>query len=156
MSQPPKKLPPVRRSITVPAPPERAFAVFTGGMNAWWPAEFTPFPREAIVIEPKPGGRWYETGAAGREGQSGKVLAWEAPRRVLFAWQIDGQWKYDPNLVTELEVRFTGDGNGGTRVDLEHRDLDRIGELTEAAHAMIDSDEGWTGLLRRYATEVTK
>lgn len=149
-----KKLPPVRKSITVHATPKHAFDIFTRDMNRWWPAEFTPFPRSSIVIEPKPDGRWFETGTGGEVGNTGKVLAWQAPDRVLLAWQVDGTWKYDPNLITELEVTFTSDGNGGTRVDVEHRDFERMGELAEQTRAMIDSDEGWSGLLKRYADAV--
>lgn len=150
-----KSLAPIRKTITVHVPPKRAFDVFTKEMNRWWPAEYTAFPREAIVIEPEPGGRWFERGTEGSEGTNGKVLDWRAPERVLLAWQIDGQWKYDPDLVTELEVRFASDGNGGTHVVLEHRDLDRLGDLAEPTHAMMDGDEGWGALLQRYA-DVTK
>ena len=154
MSQAAKPLAPIRKSITVHATPKRAFEVFTAGMNAWWPPEYTPFPREAIVIEPKRGGRWFERGTEGSEGNTGKVLDWHAPERVLLAWQINGQWKFDPDLITELDVRFASDGNGGTRVDLEHRDLERLGDLAEATYVMLDSDEGWAALLARFAAVV--
>lgn len=149
-----KKLPPIRKSIDVHVPPARAFDVFVRKMHDWWPAEYTPFPRSSIVIEPKADGRWYEKGIGGEEGNTGKVVEWQAPNRVVLAWQIDGTWKYDPKLVTEVEVRFTSDGNGGTHVALEHRDLDRIGELAEPTQAMMDGDEGWSALLKRYAAAV--
>ena len=142
-----KALAPIRKTITVHVPPKQAFDVFTREMNRWWPAEYTAFPREAIVIEPKRGGRWFERGTEGNEGTNGKVLDWLAPERVLLAWQVDG----NPDLITELEVRFASDGNGGTHVALEHRDLDRLGDLAEPIHAMMDGDEAWGTLLQRYA-----
>jgi uncharacterized protein YndB with AHSA1/START domain len=154
MSKTAKSLPPVRKSVTVHATPKRAFEVFTAGMNTWWPAEYTPFPREAIVIEPKRGGRWFEKGTEGSEGNTGKVIDWQAPDRIVLGWQLNGQWQFDPNLVTELEVRFRTDGNGGTIVDLEHRDLERLGDMADATYAVFNGDEGWSALLIRYATAV--
>jgi uncharacterized protein YndB with AHSA1/START domain len=146
-------LAPIRKTITVQATPQHAFEVFTGGMNSWWPADYTPFPREAIVIEPRVGGRWYESGSEGSETTNGKVMQWDPPGRLLLAWQLDGGWKFDPKLVTEVEIRFVGDGNGGTRVDLEHRRIERMGNAAEATDAMLD--EGWETLLRRYASSVS-
>lgn len=147
-----KKFAPIRKEITVPAAPKRAFEVFTQGMHGWWPAEYTRFPREAIVIEPRSGGRWFERGKEGSETTNGKVIDWQPPGRVLLAWQLDGQWQYDPKLVTELEVKFANDGNGGTHVTLEHRDLDRIGEGAEGTYAMLA--DGWGDLLKRFAAAV--
>jgi uncharacterized protein YndB with AHSA1/START domain len=140
---------PIRSEITVHATPKRAFEIFTQGMHRWWPAEYTQFPRDAIVIEPKNGGRWFERGKEGNETTNGKVLDWQPPGRVLFAWQLDGQWQYDAKLVTELEVKFTSDGNGGTHVTLEHRDLDRMGAGAEETYAMLTG--GWGDLLKRFA-----
>ena len=153
MSKSGKALPPIRKTITVHVPPKQAFDVFTKEMNRWWPAEYTAFPREAIVIEPKRDGRWFERGTEGSEGTNGKVLD----------WQVDDQRKYDPDLITELEVRFApdlitelevrfaSDGNGGTHIALEHRDLDSLGDFAEPTHATMDGDEGWSALLERYA-----
>jgi hypothetical protein len=70
---------------------------------------------------------------------------------VLLAWQLDGTWSYDENLVTELEVRFVAEGPSTTRVELEHRNLDRFGELAESTRASLDDAEGWAGLLRLFA-----
>jgi uncharacterized protein YndB with AHSA1/START domain len=142
----------VRRSILVQATPARAFELFTIGMGRWWPANHTigKSPQAAVVMEPRVGGRWYERGADGSECDWGRVLAWEPPGRVLLAWQLDGTWLYDPAFVTELEIRFVAEGEG-TRVELEHRNLERFGEQMAKVRASIDSDEGWPGLLARYA-----
>jgi uncharacterized protein YndB with AHSA1/START domain len=70
---------------------------------------------------------------------------------VVLAWQLNGEWQYDPALVTEVEVTFTPVGAGATRVELEHRNLERFGEKEEAVRQAIGSDEGWAGLLRRFA-----
>lgn len=135
---------PVRKSIVVKAPPERAFAVFTAGMGRWWRKEhhLGASPLKDVVLEPREGGRWYEVNEDESTCEWGRVLAWEPPRRVLLAWQIDAGWQYDPAFVTELEIHFTPEP-GGTRVDLEHRNLDRYGDKAESIRATLDSDDGW-------------
>lgn len=144
----------VRRSVTVAAPVERAFAVFADGFDGWWPLEHhlgdeTPQVR---VLEQRAGGRWFERDPAGVECDWGRVLAWDPPRRLLLAWQIDGEWTYDPDRgrASEIEVRFTPDG-GGTRVDLEHRHIQRHGEGWPALLAGLESAAGWPGIMDRYA-----
>lgn len=143
---------PVRKSIVVKAGAERAFAVFTGGMGRWWNRahHLGASPLKDVVVEPRKDGRWYEVNEDGSICEWGRVLAWDTPRRVLLAWQIDGDWKYDPAFVTELEIRFVPDGDG-TRVDLEHRNLDRYGAKAEAVRASLDSDDGWNLELAGYA-----
>jgi uncharacterized protein YndB with AHSA1/START domain len=143
---------PVRKSIRVKASPERAFEVFTAGMGRWWPAShhIGASPLKDAVIEPREGGRWYERGEDGTECDWGRVLAWEPPSRVLLAWQLDGQWRFDPNLVTELEVRFIPDGEA-TRVELEHRNIERFGDQAESTRAALDSPGGWSGILEGFA-----
>jgi len=117
-----KTIAPVRKSIDVKATPERAFRIFTAEMVRWWSKEYSidKSPIKDIVIEPRVNGRWFERGEDGSECEWGKVLAWEPPSRVLLAWQITPSFSYDPDLATELDVRFTAQGNG-TRVELEHR-----------------------------------
>jgi uncharacterized protein YndB with AHSA1/START domain len=146
---------PVRKSIVVKAAPERAFAVFTAGMGRWWKKEhhLGKSPLTDVVLEPREGGRWYEVNEDESTCEWGKVLAWEPPRRVLLAWQIDADWQYDPSFVTELEIRFTPDGNR-TRVDLEHRNLDRYGDKAESIRAMLDSSDGWDLGMAAYAAAV--
>jgi uncharacterized protein YndB with AHSA1/START domain len=149
------KVAPVRKVIKVNASAEVAFDVFTAGMTRWWPATHSINPTKSklkeTVMEPRAGGRWYEKGEDGTQCDWGKVLAWEPPTRLLLAWQIDGQWRYDPKLVTEIEVRFTPEGAGLTRVELEHRNLERFGDSAEAVRNAIDSTGGWGGLLESFA-----
>jgi uncharacterized protein YndB with AHSA1/START domain len=143
---------PVRKSILVKAPPERAFEVFTAGIGRWWPRSHHIGKAELqdAIIEPRAGGRWYERGADGRECDWGRVLAWEPPQRLVLAWQISADWQYDPNLVTEVEVRFTPEGEG-TRVDLEHRNLERFGDKAEIVRGQIESEGGWGLILHNFA-----
>jgi len=102
------------------------------------------------VIEPRVGGRWYGLLEDGSEAEWGDVLAWDPPRRLLLAWRIGANWAYDPDLTTEVEVTFTPAGEM-TRVELEHRHLERMGEGAESARASFDSDGGWGGLLKMFA-----
>lgn len=143
----------VRQSVTVNAPISKAFTVFTEGFNTWWPRTHKigrADLREA-VLECRPDGRWYEIDADGSECEWGRVLAWEPPARLVLAWQIDASWQFDPDLVTEVEVRFTADGPQRTRVELEHRDLDRFGDAQEQVSAALRSDGGWPGILAGFA-----
>ncbi len=146
-------LAPIRRSFTVRAPQARAFAVFTAGIGRWWPSTHSigRVPMREAVIEQREGGRWYEIGQDGSECDWGRVLAWEPPSRLLLAWQVNSRWQFDPALLTEVEVRFHPEGEGLTRVEFEHRHLERLGPDHEAARARIDSPGGWTGLLQRFA-----
>jgi uncharacterized protein YndB with AHSA1/START domain len=143
---------PVRKSVRVGAPPDRAFAVFTAGIGRWWPKthHIGASDLDTLVIEPKAGGRWYERGVDGAECECGKVLVWEPPARLVLIWQIAADWKFDPDLVTEVEVRFIADGDDATRVELEHRNLERFGERADAMRQSIDSPEGWTGILQLF------
>jgi uncharacterized protein YndB with AHSA1/START domain len=144
---------PVRKSITIKADAARAFEVFTGRIERWWPRSHSiaSTPRKELVLEPKVGGRWFEIGEDGSQCEWGKVLAWEPPARVLLAWQINGDWKYDPELITEVEVTFTPLDDGTTRVDLEHRNIERFGDKIEPMRAAMDSPDGWSGILKLYA-----
>jgi uncharacterized protein YndB with AHSA1/START domain len=143
---------PIRKQLRVKAPPARAFEIFTAGMSRWWLKTHTINPTKSpmtdIVIEPREGGRWFERGEDGSECQWGKVLAWEPPARLLLAWQITSQWQFDPGLVTEVEIRFTPDGSG-TKVELEHRDLERLGDAAEAMRTAFEG--GWGRLLEEFA-----
>jgi uncharacterized protein YndB with AHSA1/START domain len=107
------------------------------------------------IIEPRVNGRWYERGVDGTECDWGRVLAWEPPNRLVVTWQINGRWQYDPDPehASEVEVRFVPDGNGQTRVELEHRHLDRLVD-GQAMHAAVSGTGGWGSVLSQYAAAV--
>jgi uncharacterized protein YndB with AHSA1/START domain len=150
-------IPTVRRTITVDAPVERAFRVFTESFNSWWPPEHHIGKAELAeaVLEPREGGRWYERGIDGSECDWGRVLAWEPPHRVVMTWQVNGEWQYDPDpgRASEVEVRFTSEGPGQTMVELEHRLLERL-VGGQAVHDGVGGDGGWAGTLERFAKAV--
>lgn len=143
----------VRHSITVAAPQERAFTTFTQGMSSWWPRSHKIGPAELAeaVIEEREGGRWYERDVDGSECEWGKVLVWEPPTRVVLAWQLSGEWAYDADLITELEVSFVRIGPDETRVDLEHRGLDAYGERAAEMRDTFDGPNAWRGILEEFA-----
>jgi uncharacterized protein YndB with AHSA1/START domain len=143
---------PVKKSVTVKASPQRAFEIFTAGMTRWWPATHTILkvaPREHI-IEPRVGGRWYAIGIDGSQCDNGKVLVWEPPGRLVLAWQLNADWQYDPELMTEVEMLFTAEGPDQTRVSLEHRYLERMGASGQRARDQVDSSGGWGAILELY------
>ena len=144
---------PVRREIVVAAPRERAFEVFTAGMTGWWPSDhhIGCAPIEEIVIEPFEGGRWYTIHTDGSESSTGYVAAWEPPARVVVTWQISAEWRFDVSLVTTVEVRFTEEAPGSTRVELEHRDLERFGPHAERMREEFSGPDAWAGTLRAFA-----
>jgi uncharacterized protein YndB with AHSA1/START domain len=146
---------PVRKTVTVQAEPQRAFEVFTEGFDRWWPRSHTigAAALKTAVIEPRAGGRWYGIDENGAEDEWGDVLVWSPPSRLVLAWRIGTDWKYQPDLLTEVEVTFTAEG-GATRVELEHRHLERMGEGAEGARASFDSPGGWGGLLEFFAAAV--
>ena len=145
---------PVRKSIFVNAPQDHAFDVFTTGIGRWWPKshKIGPADLERPVIEPKPGGRWYELDVDGTECEIGRVAVWEPPARVVLIWQLTPEFTHDLELITEVEVLFTPQGDG-TRVDLEHRNLERMGEKADAMRETVSGPGGWPALLQLYADE---
>jgi uncharacterized protein YndB with AHSA1/START domain len=143
---------PVRKTIRVNAPQARAFEVFTARFSSWWPKAHHIGAAEMkdAIIEPRKGGRWYEKGVDGSECDWGEVLAWEPPSKVVLSWRLNGQFKIDEAVESELEVRFIADGSA-TRVELEHRITAADAEQIRAA---VDSPQGWSGLLAAYAGKV--
>jgi uncharacterized protein YndB with AHSA1/START domain len=144
---------PVKRAVTVAASPERAFDVFTAGFASWWPPGHSLIEGgyEAAYIEPHVGGRWYERSTTGVECVWGRVLTYEPPHRIVLSWELDGEFEVDPDpaRATEVEVRFTPEGDG-TRVELEHRGFERRADGGAIAEA-VSADGGWGGLLETYA-----
>lgn len=145
---------PIRKTLRVRAPRQRAFDVFLGAMGRWWPEEHSILkaPRKDVVIEPHANGRWYEIAEDGSEVQWGRVLVWDAPNRVVLAWQLTFEFVYDPDFETEVEVSFHAEGEE-TRVEFEHRHLDRYGAegLARLAEMEMSMDDGWGEILERYA-----
>jgi uncharacterized protein YndB with AHSA1/START domain len=149
---------PVRKSITVKAGPERAFQVFTDELDTWWPRShhIGKVPMRKAIVQGAVGGRCYSEQTDGTECDWGTVVVWDPPRRLVLAWQINGQWQYEPDLAksSEVEVRFTPESDGSTRVDLEHRYLHRHGPDAAAMRTAVDAPNGWSGLLALFAAQV--
>jgi len=145
----------VRKEITIEAPLETAFAVFTERFGDFKPPEHNLLGVGVAetVFEPRVGGHIYDRGVDGSECRWARVLAYEPPARVVFSWDIGPTWQIetDPDHTSEVEVRFTADGPDRTRVVLEHRHLDRHGPGWEAVRDGIEGDGGWPLYLDRYA-----
>lgn len=144
----------VRKVVNVRAPQMVAWQVFTGKMGTWWPLAFYKIGKATAVdavLEPHVGGRWYERGDDGSICQWGSVLAWEPPSRLVLSWDIGADWQYDPTLKTEIEVRFIAEGSDHTRVELEHRHLDRYGAHRDKMRAVFDTEGDWGRLLEAFA-----
>ena len=148
---------PVRKSIIVKASVERAFRVFTEECDTWWPRthHIGKSPMKKIIIEGRQGGRCYTEQVDGTECDWGKVLVWEPPRRFVMAWQITHEWGYESDLkrASEVEVRFTPEGERTTRVDLEHRYFERHGAGGVAMRTAVDSPNGWSGMLQLFTEQ---
>jgi uncharacterized protein YndB with AHSA1/START domain len=145
---------PVRKEIVVEASQARAFRVFTEEHGAWWPLathHIGEKDAETAIIEPRVGGRWFERAADGTECLWGKVLVWDPPGRIVLSWEIGANFKYDSALSLEVEVRFVVLGPASTRIELEHRNLERLGEAAETMRGAFDSEGGWGGILKSYA-----
>jgi uncharacterized protein YndB with AHSA1/START domain len=148
----------VRQSIVVPAPVERAFSVFTDGFDTFKPPEHNMLQVEIAetVFETHVGGHIYDRGVDGSECRWARVLAYEPPNRVVFSWDISPQWQIetDPDRTSEVEVRFIAEGPDSTRVELEHRNLDRHGPGWEGERDGVAADQGWPLYLSRFAEQV--
>jgi uncharacterized protein YndB with AHSA1/START domain len=149
---------PVRSSIIVEAPVEKAFAVFTEDMASWWPPEhhILQGQLEEMVFEPRVGGDVYDKGVDGSVCRWARVLAYEPPHRLVISWDVSLSWEVetDPEKTSEVEVRFSPSSPGKTLVVLEHRNVDRHGEGWEQMHGAVGSPDGWALGLRRLAARV--
>jgi uncharacterized protein YndB with AHSA1/START domain len=150
----------VHRQILVNAPLERAFALFTERFGDIKPREHNllAVPIAETVFEPRVGGHIYDRGVDGTECRWARILAFEPPHRVVFSWDIGPRWELetDPANASEVQVRFTADGPDRTRVELEHRHIDRHGPGWEAVQEGVADDAGWPLYLARYADAVEK
>jgi uncharacterized protein YndB with AHSA1/START domain len=145
----------VRTSTVVEAPTDRAFAVFTNEIGSWWPPEHHILEGELaeMVFEPHVGGHVYDRAVDGSECRWARVLAYEPPHRFVISWDINMQWQIetDPARTSEIEVWFVAEGPNRTRVELEHRNLERHGEGWERMRDSVASPDGWEVGMRRFA-----
>ena len=145
----------VRQHVVVRAPIDRAFAVFTERFGDFKPREHTLLaaPIAETVFEPRVGGHIYDRAVDGTECRWARVLVYEPPDRVVFSWDIDPRWQIEtnPELTSEVEVRFVPESTTRTRVELEHRRLDRHGSGWESLSEGVEGDQGWPLYLTRYA-----
>jgi uncharacterized protein YndB with AHSA1/START domain len=149
---------PVRYELTVPISGDQAFRLFTEGFNSWWIGHHIgKADLEEAVLEPKVGGRWYERGVDGSECDWGKVLVFEPPGRLVVTWQLNAQFEYDPDPdhASEIEVLFTEE-NGQTKVDFQHRHIERLGAGAEGLAKEVSASGGWPTILDRFGDAAAK
>ena len=146
----------VRMQIVVAAPVERAFRVFTEQFDRIKPREHNMLGVDIAetVFEPRVGGHVYDRGVDGSECRWARVLAYEPPHRVVISWDISPRWQIETDLekTSEVEVRFIPEAPNRTRVELEHRNLDRHGAGWESMRQGIESENGWPLYLQRFAS----
>lgn len=137
----------IAKELNVDASQEATFRVFTAEMDLWWPRSHhvgrTPMVK--MVLEPKRDGRWYSTHEDGEVCAIGYVQNYEPNSRVVLVWKLNGDFKYDQNLHTEVELNFTATGPNTTRVTFEHRNVETLGKSIEGM------DQGWGMILDLYA-----
>jgi len=150
----------VRSSIVVEAPIDRAFRVFTEDFGSFKPPEHNLLGVEIAetIFEPRVGGHLYDRGVDGSECRWARILAYEPPNRVAFSWDISPSWQIetDPDKASEVQVRFTAETPQRTRVELEHRSLERHGDGWEGVREGVGGDQGWPLYLRRYAERLAE
>jgi uncharacterized protein YndB with AHSA1/START domain len=144
----------VQLEVTVEAPIERAFRVFTEDFSRLKPPEHNMLGVDIAetVLEPRAGGRLFDRGVDGSEFQWARVLAFEPPDRLAFSWDLNPQFQIETDHAkcSEVEVRFIAETPERTRVELEHRHLDRHGDGWESLRGAIESEGGWVLYTRRY------
>jgi uncharacterized protein YndB with AHSA1/START domain len=154
----PPEVEPVRRRIIVNLGIERAFALFIERFDAIKPREHNllTVPVAESVFEPRVGGHIYDVGVDGSQCRWSRVLAYEPPHRVVFSWDIGPTWQLetDPEKTSEVEVRFVRESDTRTRLELEHRNLERHGEQWRAVADGIGGEAGWPLYLQRYSAVV--
>ncbi len=150
---------PVRKSVLVNATPGRAFEVFTAHIDRWWPKSHNigSAPIRRIAIEPRVGGRWYNDLKDGSQVTIGHVRLWEPGRRFIVSWEISPDWKPEPReaFASEVEVQFIAVAEGTTRIEVEHRDFERMGE-PGGTKMRGEVDNGWPAILRLAADEILR
>jgi len=143
----------VKKELLIKTSRPRAFHAFTEQLDLWWPRSHHIGKAEMAkaVLETKQGGRCFEIGIDGSECDWGKVLVWEPPAKLILAWQIDAEWQYNPDLITEVEMNFLEVEPKLTRFIFEHRNMNRFGAKAADIWNALDSEGGWTGMLSAFA-----
>ncbi|CQD05297.1 ATPase [Mycolicibacterium conceptionense] len=155
----PVEVEPIRKSVVVDAAVDRAFTLFIDRFDAIKPREHNllAVPVAQTVFEPRVGGHIYDVGIDGSRCEWSRVLVYEPPTRVVFSWDIGPTWQIesDPDRTSEVEVRFVPLGPARTRVELEHRHLERHGEGWRSVAGGVGGDAGWPLYLHRYLAVLT-
>jgi uncharacterized protein YndB with AHSA1/START domain len=149
----------VRVQVTVDAPIERAFAMFTERFDTWWPRghHLGEGELEAAVIEPRAGGRWYERTTDGKECDWGHVLDWDPPRHVALSWDIVPSFNgVDPDRASRVDVRFDAETDVRTSVTLTHSEFEKHGDDWRTMAAGVSDTQGWGGIMQAYAEAASK
>lgn len=145
----------VRRNTVVEAPIEKAFTVFVERFGDFKPPEHNLLAAaiSETVFEPRVGGHIYDRGVDGSECHWARVLVYDPPHCVVFSWDISPQWQIEaePDNTSEVEVRFVAETSERTRVELEHRKIDRHGPGWPSVSEGVGDDAGWALYLARYA-----
>jgi uncharacterized protein YndB with AHSA1/START domain len=148
---------PVRKSLLVKASQAHAFDVFTNRLDSWWPNTHSigALPVKTSLIEPRKGGRWYTTHEDGSETVVGHMEVWEPPHRIVFSWEVGANWKRDPSVASEVEIKFIAQDAHTTRVELEHRKFEALGQQDgEKMRGSVDG--GWPALLEMFKTRAER
>jgi hypothetical protein len=137
----------IKKELLVEASQETCFEVFSRQMDRWWPRSHHvgKSPMVQMLLEPKPQGRWYSTHQEGERCSIGYVREFEPHSRLLLVWQLNGEFKFDPELHTEVEVHFVAQGPRKTLVKFEHRDVQKLGKAVDGM------DTGWGMILGLFA-----
>ncbi|WP_240771870.1 metalloregulator ArsR/SmtB family transcription factor [Nocardia sp. CS682] len=150
----PASIPVISGTVTVDVPLEHAFKFFTESFGSWWPTVFHIGQVDMAdgVIEPREGGRWFEKGVDGSECDWGRVIAWDPPNKIVLTWQINGMFAFDadPDHASEIEIRFAPEGPDQTKVDVEHRNIERLVQ-GQGVYDGINQGGGWQANLDAYA-----
>ncbi|MDT5009673.1 MAG: hypothetical protein QOH57_1290 [Mycobacterium sp.] len=156
----PSEVKPVRKSVVVNTGIERAFELFIDKFDAIKPREHNllAVPIAETIFEPRVGGHIYDVGTDGSQCKWARVLAYDPPSRVVFSWDIGPTWQLepDPTKTSEVEVRFIAESDDRTRLELEHRHLERHGTAWRAVAEGVDGDAGWPLYLSRYVAAVSE
>jgi DNA-binding transcriptional ArsR family regulator/uncharacterized protein YndB with AHSA1/START domain len=145
----------VLKTVVVPLPLVEAFALFVQ-QDIWWPVgthHMADPPGDTVVLEPFQGGRWYERLADGRQQEFGRVLVWRPPHQVVLSWLMGSDWtpEPDPARASEIHVRFLAEAQDWTRLEFEHRHLERYGEHAERMRSSLEGPNGAAGVVSAYA-----